>query len=136
VYEAYSLLRVRQGPGLLYDVGTEFMSLPAQIQLIKSPVVMNAALAMPGVSDLPWIRSRMPAGTEVEWLAQQVEVRSIGGKPDRVGEVLRISMKGEDPKQLQALVNAVTEAYRDRVAGEERRQLVVRREQLEKAFYK
>lgn len=143
LYETYSTLRVRQGPGLGGVTPSEFLSLPAQIQLIKSPYVLNAALVMQvktsqgerSVLQLPWIKSRMDTKTEVEWLAQQIQVRSFGGEGNQVGDIPQIGMLGDDPEQLEVLVNAVTKAYLERVGSEEKAALSAKRDLIEKTYY-
>ncbi|MCE9557103.1 MAG: hypothetical protein K8T91_27465 [Planctomycetes bacterium] len=134
IYEANSLLRVRQGPGVIYDLDSGALSLAGQRELIRSPLVINYALSVPGVSKLPWIASRSNSRTEVEWLGRQIELSSFGGQENEVGDVLKISMKGDDPAQLERLVNAVTDAYLEMVAREERRQLLARQNLLDVIF--
>jgi len=134
-HEATALLRVRHGPGLIYDLNPGFLSLEAQQRLIRSPIVMNEALAVPGVSNLPWIANRIPSNTAATWLAQQIELRSYGDNDTSgAGEILEIRMTGDDPKQLQLLVDAVTDAYLEKVAREERRQLLARQNLLDSTY--
>ncbi|MCE9557212.1 MAG: polysaccharide biosynthesis tyrosine autokinase [Planctomycetes bacterium] len=135
-YETYSLLRVRVGPGLIYTIDTGLMSLDGQRKLIASPIVINEALSYPGISNLPEIKARSDNRSEVEWLGQQIYVRSYGsgGGGGGMGDLLQIGMKGEDPKQLEALVNAMTKAYIEKVAGEERRMLLARQNLLDSTY--
>jgi hypothetical protein len=145
MYETFSILRVRQDPGVSGMAPTEFLSLPAQMALIKSPIVINAALASTvrtsegksvRVASQPWIASRAEAKTEVEWLADQIQVRSVGGPGgNQLGEILMIGMKGDDPAQLEVLVNAVTQAYLERVVGEEKAFLNTKRNLLERLYF-
>ena len=46
----------------------------------------------------------------IQWLAERIEVRL----PTK-GDVMTISMTGEDPQQLQKIVTAVADAYEERV---------------------
>ncbi|MCE9551868.1 MAG: polysaccharide biosynthesis tyrosine autokinase [Planctomycetes bacterium] len=133
VYETYAILRVRHG-GLLNDLKGEMLTLAAQRELIKHPMVINAALAMPGVNDLPCIKSRISSQSEVDWVASQIIVRSSGVSPGSTTETMQIGMAGDDPMQMKVLVNAVTKAFLTRVTDEERRGLIERREKLDKAY--
>jgi len=134
-YEAYTLLRIRQGPELVYlGVGGTINS-TAHCHLLRSPIIIDAALAMPEVRSLPCISSRLSTKTEGTWLAQQIRCRALTGGKQGDGAVLKISMVGDDPQELRILVDAVTDAYMEKVAREERRLLAARHELLDSTYW-
>jgi hypothetical protein len=106
---------------------------PSTKQLIKSDYITKAALGLPGVVDLPWIASRKGSRQEAQWLARQIDVLEVAGTPVP-GEIVLISMKGTDPRQLAVLVNAVARAYVDCVVREARDLLMRRKEHLKREY--
>jgi len=72
-----------------------------QRQLVKSPVVLTAALADSAVNRLPSLQREGP----VAWLAEELEVSFPGD-----AEIMLIGMSGHDPKESVAIVNAVVSA--------------------------
>lgn len=130
-FESYSLLRVRiDRPSAWGRPTSTEMKVKAHARLIKSPYVIDAALAMPGIQSLPSIASQAAAKTETAWLGAQIQVQSQGESDGAV--LLQISMKGDDPQQIATLVNAVTQAYLDRVVGEEKASLEAKLAALDK----
>jgi len=78
-----------------------------QVAIIKTPFVLMAAVRDPAVSSLPMIKSERDP---VQFLKDQLTVDFPGDS-----ELMRISMRGSDPKQMVDLVNAVCQAYEDEV---------------------
>src|SRR5262249_43361439 len=74
-----------------------------QVALIKSRLVLNAALRQPGAAELSVIRQQRDP---VAWLESELQVDYTLGP-----EVLRIALTGDRPDELAVLVNAVTDAY-------------------------
>lgn len=96
------------------------------IQLIQSPLVLNAALAQQGVSDISWLKEvRADRKDEVSWLMEELEVINPRGT-----SILRISMSGDEAKPVEQIVNAVAKAYLDKVVDYERNQLLSKVETL------
>ncbi len=89
-----------------------------QMMRVKSPFVLNAALRSPDVANLSIVQEQE---YPVDWLEQELSVSSPAA------EFLRISLAGEKPRELAALVNAITNAYLDEVVNEEHKR---RRERL------
>ena len=83
-----------------------------QLALIKSRLVLNAAIRRPGVADLPSLRKQ---GDPADWLEGQVKAELPSNS-----ELLQLSITGEAPDDLAALVNAVAEAYMDEIVTKER----------------
>ena len=110
-FTAAAWLRVaEQRPHLMFNksTGDEFLNQRrAQATLITSNLVLNAALRKPGISPLPYIRNELDP---VNWLRKQIVVSFPGNT-----EILEIAMRGDDPDQLVAIVNAVKDAYMDEV---------------------
>jgi hypothetical protein len=84
-----------------------------QMQLIRSPSVMAAALRAPEVSGLRLVKQH--PDSSVQWLAAAIEVSS----PDNC-EIVRVALRGDDPVELKALVEAVTNAYIKEVVDADR----------------
>jgi polysaccharide biosynthesis transport protein len=95
-----------------------------QQTLIKSREVLNAALNDPKVSRLQAVREQVDP---VLWLEKRIQA-------DFVGEVFRISMSGDKPEDLAALVNAVTEAYRKHIVEQESRERYARKDELQRIY--
>jgi len=128
-YEAVSWLRVRSNPGSFsgnYGPGEYDQYRKTQLQLIKSPFVLNAALRRPGVSNLESLRDEKD---QVAWLTRRLEVAAPAES-----EVVQIRMRGESPREIQMLVNAVTQAYLSDVVNKERTERLARRDMLEKKY--
>jgi polysaccharide biosynthesis transport protein len=91
-----------------------------QISVVKSQLVLNAALKQPQVAQLSTVVEKPSA---LEWLTKELEVDFSMGP-----EVLSISLSGDRPEELVTLVNAVMKAYLDGFVNEEDKK---RRERLE-----
>lgn len=92
-----------------------------QVAMMKSRLVLNAALRDPKVARLQTITEQIDP---VEWLEKEVQA-DFSVAP----EVLRIVMAGERPEELVILVDALREAYLKEIVGREANQ---RRERLAK----
>lgn len=97
-----------------------------QTTLVTSNRVLTAALRKPGISQLPYIRNQVDP---VMWLRRNLRVRFADQ-----AEILEISMTGDDPEQLAALVNAVKDAYMSEV-GDVSRTYALERKKLLEANY-
>ncbi len=88
-----------------------------QIALIKSRLVLSAALRPEDVSKLPVIRSISEEGLEpLDWLAKNIQMDFPEG-----AEILRISLSYLDGEQAKILVNSVYDAYLSEVHGRSKR---------------
>ncbi len=89
------------------------------IALIKSRLVLNAALKQPGILELSMIRTM---GDPITWLEKNLLIDfSIGP------EILRIALNGENQEEIKKIVQAVRTAYLSEVVDREKNR---RREQL------
>jgi capsular exopolysaccharide synthesis family protein len=112
-YTARSMLQVSATPPTVVfrdaaDINThadargEFATYKqTQEVMIKSRFVLNAALRYPSIAGLPSIRKQVDP---VDWLANKLTILYTG-------EIMQISLSGNDPQELAKLVNAVTDAY-------------------------
>ena len=107
-------------------------------EMIRNYMVCNGALSEPGISDLEWVREVEADGDDpTDWLSSQLLIDIPNSKREKQGfgnQILRISMAGDDPMQLQKLVEAVTNAYLDRVVGEEKKGFLKQADLLEKSY--
>jgi len=107
-YSAYSVVYIaRQPPFVLHQVATDKEEFEHyrryQIALIKSRLVLNAALHNPKVAALPVLKQH---SDPVAWLEKTLVVDS----PEN-DTLLRIGLKGDDPAALVLLVDAIRDAY-------------------------
>jgi succinoglycan biosynthesis transport protein ExoP len=130
-YEAVAWLRVRDKSGMFGGGGgrdnAEYEAYrKTQVQLIKSPLVLMAALRRPGINGLAAFRDETD---QVGWLVRNVQVAA-----PMESEVLQVKLRGEDPKEITQIVNAVTNAYLTDVVNKEKAERLARRDTLEKKY--
>jgi uncharacterized protein involved in exopolysaccharide biosynthesis len=77
--------------------------------LIKSHLVLNAAIKDKSVSNFQLIRGNIDP---ISWLAENLKVEFVGGS-----ELMEISLSGDNPVELAAIVNAVKRAYMEEVVN-------------------
>ena len=78
--------------------------------VIKSQMVLNAALRQPQVGRLDEVRK---AADPVAWLEKEIRIDFPNGR-----EILRLSIDSDDREACKTLVTAVTAAYLEEVANE------------------
>jgi polysaccharide biosynthesis transport protein len=128
-YTAQTVLHVSATPPrLLFTTAEEWSRYYYQNQsaLIRSRLVLNAALRQPDVAGLPRVRQQTDP---IEWLAKQIQASFEG-------ELFRISIRGDNPGELAILANAVTDAYFQEVVEAERDERRARFEQLKDLYAK
>ncbi len=130
-YEASALLRVSSvSPFLIYPTGdaqTEFeLYKRTQMQLIRSRPVLEAALRDKGIGNNPYFKGILDP---VPYLANQLVVENLA-----TSEILRISLKGDQKKELAPVVNGVVDAYFDEIINKELADRRKRRDDLEKRY--
>ncbi|MEK6247293.1 MAG: polysaccharide biosynthesis tyrosine autokinase [Planctomycetales bacterium] len=132
-YTAESWLVARRKPLMFTDLQHTGTRLETHRDLISSTTVLSAALQTDGVADLDWVQERTLGGEDlIDWLKNDIQVTppsTRGGS-----EIMKIYMTGEDRGQVEKLVQAVTEAYLDRVVAVEKKDLLESRNQLEKHY--
>jgi polysaccharide biosynthesis transport protein len=113
-------------PGTPVDSRGDFTTYQrTQIAMIKSRLVLNAALRDPKVADLDLARR----GDAIEWLEKEIRA-DYSVAP----EVLTISITGDDPDELIVLIDAVRNAYLKEIVNRELTEVNSRLEKL-KLFY-
>jgi polysaccharide biosynthesis transport protein len=103
-----------------------------QIALVKTRLVLNAALRNEDVAKLSKIRELEARGGDqaLEWLERELQVDfSIGP------EILRIAMTGDQPEDLKVIVDAVKDAYLKEIPEKEKKSQKERLEQI-KVLYR
>jgi polysaccharide biosynthesis transport protein len=85
-----------------------------QLVLLKSRLVLNAALKQEGVAKLKVVAKQVDP---VDWLEKELQVDFANGS-----EILRIGMSGEEAAEPMMLANAVVQAYLDQVVNVESKQ--------------
>ncbi len=131
-YTATALLRVSVvEPQLLpgnrtAERGEGDMFQRTQMALVKTRPVLTAALQKANVSNLRMVTEQ---ADPVTWLEEELKVSFIEGT-----ELLKISLNGDDPREVAELVNAVKQTYLDTVANQDRKLRMNRLEELEKVL--
>ena len=129
-YEAVAWLRVRDKSGMLSGGGRDAAEYEAyrktQVQLIKSPFVLTAALRRPSISDLGMLRDEIDP---VSWLARNVQVTA-----PMESEVVQVRLRGENATDVTKITNAVTAAYLEDIVNKDRAERLARRSALEKKY--
>ncbi len=129
-YRAVVWLRVaKDRPRILFDSQSEVHYLNdrnAQPILIRSAIVLDIALQLPGIAQLECLKNKE---NKVAWLAEQLEVKFLGDT-----EILEIAITGENKEELIKILMAVRLAYMDRVVAVDRELDMRRRMTLEQAY--
>jgi hypothetical protein len=129
-YTATAILRVNTGNnGIAFNIpeGQKNMEVyqRSQIELVKSRLVLNAALREEEVRKLAVVREQPEP---IEWLERQVQAEFTS--PDS----MQIRITGKDPQAVKVLVDAVRDAYIRESAPAEQKEKLVRLTKLEKLF--
>jgi capsular exopolysaccharide synthesis family protein len=129
-YEAVAWLRVRDKGGMLSRGrdSAEYESYKkTQLQLMKSPYVLQAALRKPGIEGLETLRE---AGADpIGWLSRGLMVTA---SPE--SEVVQVRLRGKNAQDVAKILNAVTNSFLEDVVNKERTERLGRRDALEKKF--
>ena len=94
----------------------------AQLSLINSSLVLEAALKKPGIADLPSVKAQ---AEPAEWLEGEIITEFPNGT-----ELMEVSITGSRPDDLVPLVNAVTDAYLDEIVNKDERDRLMTISQL------
>lgn len=98
------------------------------LALLRSQMVLDAALTNPNIAQLDAVRDHK--GEELLWLTSDLRVSFPGD-----GEILEVRYEGkEDAEQMVKVVDAVVDAYKQKVLYQDRVLLSTTREDLEKVF--
>ena len=114
-----------------YDLKIDFNLYKQQQQaILRSRSVLNAALARPGVSDLPML-DREVVGDPLLYLMNNLKIDFLAGP-----EYMRVSLEGNDGDQLVAILKAINAAYLDQAVNKTRNRRLARLDELNKHYMK
>jgi capsular exopolysaccharide synthesis family protein len=97
-----------------------------QLALLKSKFLLTAAIRDPGIASLSILAGERD---KEGWLQDHLEVEF-----PQNGEILSISLTGTPPEDLETLVNAVAEAYKKEVLGNETQRKLTIHDMMEKSL--
>ncbi|MFM8891410.1 MAG: polysaccharide biosynthesis tyrosine autokinase, partial [Planctomycetia bacterium] len=129
-YEAVVWLRVRDKGGMLSqerDTAEYEAYKKTQLQLMKSPNVLQAALRKPGIEQLETLQEA--GADQTGWISRSLVVTAV---PE--SEVVQVRLRGKKPDDVAKILNSVTNAFLDDVVNKERTERLGRRDALEKKF--
>lgn len=129
-FEAVVWLRVRDKGGMLSqerDTAEYEAYKKTQLQLMKSPNVLQAALRKPGIEQLETLQES--GADQIGWLSRSLVVTAV---PE--SEVVQVRLRGKKPDEVAKILNSVTNAFLDDVVNKERTERLGRRDALEKKF--
>jgi succinoglycan biosynthesis transport protein ExoP len=127
-WTAYSVFQVSaQGNSLFVPVGDAKLDFnyyrQAQAALIKSRLVLNAAIKEPEVAGLPMLQGHVD---QIAWLENKLIVDFRLGT-----EFMRLSLEGDNSDEIHSIIAAVTTAYMKDVVNKDRAKKRLRLQQLE-----
>jgi hypothetical protein len=128
LYVAREPLRILQEetPGRRAD-DTEFTNYRrTQAALLRSRLVINAALKQPKVTELSLVRT---AKDPIGWLVRALRIDFPGD-----GEILRVGLDGSQIAELALLLDGIVDAYLHEIVNKEHQKRVERVNQLEKLY--
>jgi hypothetical protein len=128
----YALLHVARhppkvlgdGPQAALDPGEPAEYRRTQLALLRSRLVLTAALREPVIAKMPLVQ-QLPDSTE--WLAKHLRAEFLNGTG-----VLRVSVGAGTPREQAALANAVANAYLREIVNKENGARLARLERLKK----
>ena len=106
-YESTALLRIEDKEPILlrvnaiHDNAARFAR--TQIELMRSPLVMEEVLSRPDIARFPEILNK---DDPVRWLREVIDIRGLKGS-----EIYEIKLVIEHPEHAAAIVNAVADIY-------------------------
>ena len=130
-YEAVAWLRVRDKGGMLRGGGRDSAEYESykktQLQLIRSPYVLQGALRKSGIEGLSTLREAN--ADQVGWLARSLQITAPADS-----EVVQVRLRGKNAEDVAKIVNAVTASFLDDIVNKDRIERLGRRDALEKKF--
>jgi succinoglycan biosynthesis transport protein ExoP len=129
-YEAVAWLSISDKSGMLSNRAVDRTGYESfrktQVQLIKSPFVLKAALRQPGISELRSIREQEDPDS---WMARSIQVTVPAES-----EVIQVRLRGEHAADVTKIVNAVADAYLQDFGSKDKIERLGRRNTLEKKY--
>ncbi len=106
-YEAVAWLRIDEKPTYVaFEARNDERSsgfVNTQLELLRSPLVLNSVVHEPDIADIPEIQGRRDAAT---WLAKQLSIKPVGQS-----ELYKVSLTTSRPEHSVRIVDAVVNAY-------------------------
>ncbi|HEV3079687.1 MAG TPA: polysaccharide biosynthesis tyrosine autokinase [Gemmataceae bacterium] len=133
-YRAQSLIHVAVSPprGVFMNQ-TDYMSseeftafMKTQTAVLKTRPVLEAALRQPQIAELPEVSGQPDP---LAWLEKHLEVDTTLG-----AEILRVSLSGDRPDEVAAVLNAIADAYVQQVSQREQSEHLARLQQLQENY--
>ena len=129
-YTAFAELHVKSVPEkVLFDtaetVAVFATYMETQMRMVHSPFVLTSALRNPEISRLSIVQEEQ---YPVQWLESELKITSPAD------EFIRIAISGDNPSELNRLVNAVSDAYMQEVVNSEQAKRGVRKSNLERHY--
>lgn len=128
-YEAVAWLRIRDKNGMMGNANRDAAEYESyrrtQLELVKSPLVMTAALRQPGIIALKTLEERKD--DPVSWLEKNILVTA-----PMDSEVVQVRLRSERPEDVAQIVNAVTKAYMVEVVNKEKATRLAHRDAMER----
>jgi succinoglycan biosynthesis transport protein ExoP len=132
---AYCVFQIKSQPDALPVPGAEGdgrieFSIYRQSQsvLLKHHHVLSSALTQSEIGNLPMLKNE---SDKVLWLENQLKVDFKLGP-----EFMRLLIEGNDANQIKAIIEAVTDAYKNEVLNRDRTKRSARREMVENVITK
>ncbi len=130
-YESSALLKIHQYEKIVAtdtkQRASEFLNYRnSQINFLKSRPILTSAMRVEGIRECRLMKGK---SYPVEWLEEELEVDS-----DISDEFIRITLAGEFPEDLAAVVNAVKDVYLDEVVYNERSEKIESLRTLEEKY--
>lgn len=97
-----------------------------QMALVRSRLVLNAALRQSKVAELPIVKQQEDPA---EWLAKELMLDYTLSP-----EILRVHLRGDQPEELVTLVNAVVNAYLQEIVAKEQVRQQARIDRLKQIY--
>ena len=97
-----------------------------QREFLRSPFVLAAALRKPDVKSLELVKRQ---SDPIVWLQKNLKVSFPGD-----AELMQVSLVGDDPKQVTALVRAVVDAYMSEIVNPEENKRRMKLADLERIY--
>lgn len=130
-YESSALLKIHQYEHRFVadtkERSSEFLTYrDSQMNYMKSRPVLMSAMRLDGIKETRLMRDKQ---YPIEWLEEKLDVDS-----DFSPEFVRITLSGEYPEDLAAVVNAVKDVYLDEVVYNERNERIKNLRMMETRF--
>jgi capsular exopolysaccharide synthesis family protein len=115
-YQAQSMLLIESNQPELFgssatgeSLGSQPAYLQTQVTTMLTPLVINKALAAPGIANLPMIKASTDAKADLQ---KKLEIQIVPNT-----QWVRVALESADASEAADIVNAVVEAYREQNEG-------------------